>query len=297
MKALFLINERSGLRRRYDVREVIRTHWPHQREHCNVEACGAKDELDRIIDNAARDGVEVVFAVGGDGTVHEIARRLIGKPLTLGIVPTGSGNGFARHLGLPMKPAAAIRSIGGMQKQIVDTAEVNGHPFIGVMGVGFDAWIADRFASSSVRGMRTYIFHGLGGAIRYRPQKYELVIDGVEHSVTALVVAVANASQYGNDARIAPEASIQDELLNVVIVRDPPLFALPFMIRRLFNSSIHRSPYITTLRGRDIVIRRSTGGPAHVDGEPIELGEELRVRVVPRSLNVLAPPLSSNRVP
>ena len=290
MKALFLVNERSGIRRSYDVREVIRTHWPHAREHCNVEACGSKDELDRIIDAAARDGIEVVFAVGGDGTVHEIARRLIGKPLALGIVPTGSGNGFARHLGLPMQPHAAMRSIATMQKQLVDTAEVNGRPFIGVMGVGFDAWIAGRFASSKIRGMRTYIREGLGGAITYRPQKYELEIDGVSKSVSALVVAVANASQYGNDARIAPNASIQDELLNVVVIRDAPLLALPFMIMRLFGGSIHRSRYVTTLPGREIVIRRSASGLAHVDGEPIDLGDELRVRVVPHSLNVLAPP-------
>jgi diacylglycerol kinase (ATP) len=287
MNALFLVNERSGLRRSYDVRDVIRTHWPHER--CNIEACGPKEQLDDIIDAAARDGIEVIFAVGGDGTVHEIARRLIGKPLTLGIVPTGSGNGFARHLGLSMRPATVVRSIARLQKQTVDTAEVNGRPFIGVMGVGLDAFIADRFAASKVRGMRTYIREGIGSFMTYRPHDYELTIDGATRTVTATLIAVANSSQYGNSARIAPQASIQDELLDVVIVRDPPLIALPMMMTRLFSGSLHRSPHVLTVQGREVLIRREGTGPAHVDGEPLDPVGELRVRIRPRSLNVLVP--------
>jgi len=286
MNALFLFNERSGVRRGYDLRAVIREHWPHER--CDIESCGTKDDLDRIIGDAERAGVETIFAIGGDGTVHEVARRLIGKQLTLGIVPAGSGNGFARHLGLAMEPATLMRSIPALQKQTIDTAEVNGRPFIGVMGVGFDAFIADRFESSKVRGMRTYIREGLSAYATYHPQPYELTIDGVSQRVEAYVIAIANASQYGNNARIAPAASVQDGLLNVVIIRDAPLIAVPIMMMRLFSGSIDHSRFVTNLQGREIVVRRDSPAAAHVDGEPLVLPEELRVSVRPRSLNVLA---------
>lgn len=287
MNALFLVNERSGVRRSYDVRSVIKRHWTEER--CNIEGCSSKEDLDRIIDDASRAGVEVIFAVGGDGTVHEIGKRLIGKPLALGIVPTGSGNGFARHLRLPMKPANLVRSIPALQRQTIDTAEVNGRPFIGVMGVGFDAHIADRFESSKVRGIRTYIREGLAAYSSYRPHRYELTIDGEQRPVEAYIIAVANSSQYGNNARIAPDASVMDGKLNVVIIRDAPLVAVPIMMLRLFTGSIHHSGFVTTLEATEVVIRRESSGAAHVDGEPLELPSELHVRILPRSLNVLVP--------
>jgi YegS/Rv2252/BmrU family lipid kinase len=287
MKVLFLVNERSGVRRSYDVRTVIRAHWRDER--CDIQGCSSKEELDRIIDDASRTGVEAIFAVGGDGTVHEIGRRLIGKSLALGIVPTGSGNGFARHLRLPMKPADLVRAIPSLERQTIDTAEVNERPFIGVMGVGFDAHIADRFESSKVRGIRTYIREGLTAYSTYRPHRYELTIDGAARPVEAYIIAVANSSQYGNNARIAPGASVTDGKLNVVVIRDAPLMAVPIMMMRLFAGSIDHSAFVTTIEAREVVIRRENSGPAHVDGEPLELPAELHVRIRPASLNVLVP--------
>ena len=287
MNALFLVNERSGARRTYDVRALIRTHWPHER--CNIEGCSSKDELDRIIDDAERAGIEAIFAVGGDGTVHEIARRLIGRQIALGIVPTGSGNGFARHLGLAIAPADVLRSAMSLRVTTIDTAEVNGRAFIGVMGIGFDAFIAERFASSTVRGMRTYIIEGVRGYAAYRRQDYELTIDGERQQVHAFVIAIANSSQYGNNAQVAPLASVQDGLLDVVVIRDAPLLGVPFMTARLFSGSFHRSRNVATVRGQEIVIRRTGAGPAHLDGEPVDLPSDLTVRIRPRSLNVLIP--------
>ncbi len=288
MNALFLINERSGARRRSDIRSVIRAHWPHDRSE--IAGCPDRtDDLDSVIEKAERDGVDVVFAVGGDGTVHEIARRLIGKTIALGIVPTGSGNGFARHLGLSIEPSDLLRSIADARVETIDTAEVNGHPFLGVMGVGFDAFIAERFASSTIRGMRTYIWEGLFGYASYRPHRYELTVDGVRRDEEAFVIAVANSSQYGNNARIAPLASLQDGLLDVVIIQNVSLLGIPEMMARLFSGSIHRSRNVTTVQGKEIIVRRDATGPAHVDGEPLVMPEELRVAIRPRSLNVLVP--------
>ena len=287
MKALFLVNPRSGTRRDYDMAEVIRgaCDWL---EH-DVRPCGSLEALDGVIAEAEREGFDVVYAVGGDGTVHEVAKRLVGTRLALGILPTGSGNGFARHVGLPSGPRQSLLACRGGRIETIDTAEVNGHPFVGVMGLGFDAWVADRFASSTTRGLQTYLRVGLRGYATYRPEEYAVTIDGAETRGTAFILAVANSSQYGNDARIAPLASLQDGLLDVVTIRSASLWRAPSMIIRLFNGTFHRSAGVHCVQGREITIRRAAPGPAHLDGEPLTLPETLHVRVRPRSLRVLVP--------
>jgi YegS/Rv2252/BmrU family lipid kinase len=230
-----------------------------------------------------------VFAVGGDGTVHEVAKRLIGTELALGVVPMGSGNGFARHVGLPIAMQASLAVCGEGRIVTIDTATVNGAPFLGVMGLGFDALVAHRFAEQSTRGLRTYVNEGLSAFARYRPEEYEIEIDGRRTSRRAFVVAVANSSQYGNNARIAPIASLQDGLLDVVTVADVSfLSALPLLVR-LFTGTIHRSSRARVAQGKHIRIRRDAPGPAHLDGEPVDLPAQLDVHVVPSSLRVLVP--------
>lgn len=286
MKALFVVNRRSGVKRRRDPLDLIR-------EHCRLEfetfECELKDDLDSLVPRARTGGVDVVFAVGGDGTVHEVAKRLIGTTLIMGIVPAGSGNGLARHLGIPMKIRDALTACRDQKVAIIDTARVNGMPFIGTMGVGFDAWVAEAFASSGVRGLATYIRVGVGGFFKYEPEVYQLTIDGQPLQQRALLIAVANASQYGNNARIAPLASLQDGLLDVVLLDRPPLWRIPIAAARLFGGTIHRGSGVTMLRGRNIEIQRPSPGPAHLDGEPVSLPERLTIEIVPQSLRILLP--------
>lgn len=282
MKALFIVNERSGKKRGFDVTEIIRSSTAFDMQ---VLPCGRKEDLDAMIDGAERDGVDVVFAVGGDGTVHETAKRLIGRKPALGILPIGSGNGFARHIGLPLGPAAAIEAVRGGRIETIDTAEVNGHPFLGVMGIGFDAVVADRFATSTVRGFETYVKEGLRVFAEYQCGEYE--IDGEKHR--AFLIAIANSSQYGNNARIAPLASLQDGLLDIVIVHDLSVLALPILLARLFTGSLHRDGSVTMLQRKEVHIVRPAEGPGHLDGEPFALPRELHVRIVPRSLRLLVP--------
>jgi diacylglycerol kinase (ATP) len=286
VKSLFVVNESSGARRSFDVREVIRAAMTDPFE---IVACGAKEDLVSIVDRAEREGFDVVYAVGGDGTVHETAKRLIGRRPALGILPIGSGNGFARHIGLPLDPARSLRSCNGARVVIIDTAEVNGEPFLGVMGIGFDAVVAERFAVSEVRGLKTYVREGLLAFRRFRAEEYEIAIDRQTVRQRAFVVAVANSGQYGNNARIAPLASLQDGLLDVVIVNDAPMLRSLLLLPRLFRGTLHRAADVQMLRGREIVIHRRGAGPAHLDGEPYVLPAELHVRVVPRSLKVLVP--------
>jgi YegS/Rv2252/BmrU family lipid kinase len=278
VKALFVVNRRSGARRRDDVVSTIHKLW--RWEHDLVE-CGAPEDLDALIS----DRFDVIFAVGGDGTVHEVAKRLIAKPIALGIVPTGSGNGLARHIGLPIDVRRALNVCGDGRVETIDTATVNGRPFIGTMGIGFDAWIAEAFATRGARGFRTYFRVALGGIWSYEPQTYELTIDGERRSESALLIAIANASQYGNNARIAPMASLQDGVLDVVIVARRSVRAAA----RLFSGKLHGAPNVTMLRAKRIDIRRPQADAAHLDGEPVTLPESLTIEIVPRSLRILLP--------
>ncbi len=278
MKALFVVNRRSGVKRRDDVIAVIRETcaWEHE-----IAECDRKEDLDAIV----REPFDVIFAVGGDGTVHEVAKRLIGRSQALGIIPVGSGNGLARHLGLPINARRALRACGSERVETIDTATVNGIPFIGTMGIGFDAWIAEAFATRGARGLRTYVRVGLGGLFKYAPETYEMEIDGERMQQRALLIAIANASQYGNNARIAPVASLQDGLLDVVIVERASLAAAA----RLFTGSLQHARGVTMHRGRHIEIRRPAAGPAHLDGEPVTLPQTLTIDIVPRSLRILLP--------
>jgi diacylglycerol kinase (ATP) len=272
--------------RRFDVASMIRQHFTSA---FDIVSCERKEDLDGILEEAVRSSFEVVYAVGGDGTVHEIAKRLVDKPLALGILPTGSGNGFARHLGIPREPRASLRASAGADIVAIDTAEMDDNRFVGVMGLGFDAVIAERFANAGTRGLRTYLRVGAQAFKTFQPEEYEIDVDGTRITRRALVVVVANSGHYGNNARIAPQASVTDGLLDVVIVDDFPLAAVPFMMLRLLNGSFDRSRRVTTLQGREITIRRSSSGPAHLDGEPLTLSESIRVRVKTRSLRVLVP--------
>jgi len=286
VKALFVVNERSGRKRNFEINDLIRRTAPFEHE---IVPCAEKEAMNAIVDRAEADGFDVVFAVGGDGTVHETAKRLIGREPALGIFPIGSGNGFARHIGLPVDPARTLGACRGGRIVTIDTAEVNGHPFVGVMGIGFDAVVAERFASSNVRGLETYVKVGLRALAEFHAEEYEITCAGETRREKAFVIAIANTGQYGNNARIAPLASLQDGLLDVVVVSDFNLLTAPLLLARLFQGTLHRAGGVTTTQCPEVRVQRPAAGPAHLDGEPFPLPAELHVRIVPRSLRLLVP--------
>jgi YegS/Rv2252/BmrU family lipid kinase len=286
LKALFIVNERSGKKRAFDVAQVIRDTAAFEHE---ILQCARKEDVDAMIDRAEAEGFDVVFAVGGDGTVHETAKRLIGRKPALGILPTGSGNGFARHIGLPLDPALTLGAYPSARIVTIDTAEVNGMPFLGMMGIGFDAVVADRFASSTVRGLETYVKEGLRAFAEFHAEEYVVTCAGETKNERAFVMAIANASQYGNNARIAPLASLRDGLLDVVIVHDLSVFRVPMLLARLFQGTLQHAAEVSMVQCTDVRITRPAAGPAHLDGEPVSLPQELHVRVVPQSLRLLVP--------
>ncbi|HWP99346.1 MAG TPA: diacylglycerol kinase family protein, partial [Vicinamibacterales bacterium] len=236
----------------------------------------------------------LVIAWGGDGTVNEAAQALAHSVTALGLVPAGSGNGFAVELGIPRQPARALRGAVSWPPRRIDAGRLDGRFFVNIAGAGFDGLVARRFQAHGRRGALPYLTIGLAAGLGYRPRRYRVELDGTVLEGRALLVACANGRQYGNGAAIAPRACFADGLLDVVFVDSRPfvvdLLRLPF----LFLRAADRVFGVRTRRARRVSIEADEPVDLHVDGEPVEPARRAAVEVLPGALRVAAPPLRTS---
>lgn len=230
---------------------------------------------------------DICIAVGGDGTINEVASAMVGSGKHMGIVPFGSGNGLARSLGIPINDKKAILKLNRLNSTCIDTGELNEKKFFNMAGIGFDAHISALFAKGVKRGLRGYVKTTLSEISNYQSQHYRLEIDGKIYERDAFMISIANSSQFGNNAYISPFASLKDGLLDVCVIRPFPLYQFPALGYRMFSKSTHRSKYVEIIRGKEIRIWRGAEGAVHLDGEPVLLGNELNVIIKPLSLSLL----------
>ncbi len=238
----------------------------------------------------ARDAeADIVVAVGGDGTVSEVAQGLVGTDKVLGIIPCGSGDGLAFHLGLSRNPLKALRTIQDGASETMDYGRVDGRPFFCTSGVGLDAEVAWEFASAGKRGLWTYISLAWKIWQHFKPETYKIDVDGRTLSVPAVFVTVGNANQWGNQARITSLASVQDGLLDVTVVAPFHTWEIPVLATKLLDGRAHTSRRVTLLRGKRVTVVREKEGPAHYDGDPCLKGKEIHYEIVPAALHVRVP--------
>ncbi|MGE5424270.1 MAG: diacylglycerol/lipid kinase family protein, partial [Syntrophothermus sp.] len=235
------------------------------------------------------EGAGVVVAVGGDGTVNEIGQALVGTSVAMGIIPAGSGNGLARHLKIPFTFEKAIRVLNQGKIHAIDTATINDRVFLNVAGVGYEAFVAKKFARASKRGFFTYFRIVTNEYPGYKPKKYVLTIDGKKIIRRALTISFANSNQWGNNASVAPQASVDDGYIDLCIIRRIPLLKLPFLVPLLFIRTFHKTHYIEIIRVKEVTIERKKGKSIHFDGDPFQMGEILEMKINPLSLNVIIP--------
>jgi len=283
----FFINPVSGRGDWYRIMKRIRN-------YCRKNGCipefyftGDDEKIREVLDRKEREGAKVVFAVGGDGTINQMARLMVGRDLVLGIVPAGSGNGLAGHLGIPRHPRKALQVLEDPQIEEMDYARINGIPFFTTAGVGFDAEVTRHFNQGPRRGLIGYVESILKVVQRYKPEKYEIEYDGKKKVVNAFLVTFANASEYGNGAFIAPEADTSDGYLDVSVLKPFPVTAVPGLLIRLFTKRINRSKYVETLRVRNLRVVKDRPGSLHFDGEGHSHDGEIEVSTIPRKLKVL----------
>lgn len=287
---LFIVNPISGVKKKTSVLKQIEngieaTLFTY--EIVLTEYAGHAAELAK---KAAEEGVDIVVAVGGDGTVNEVARSLVHSNSALGIIPRGSGNGLARHLQIPMDVKKALKIINQASIQCLDYGKINGQPFFCTCGVGFDAFVSLKFAESGKRGPLSYVENTLREGLRYQPDTYTIETENGVTKHKAFLVACANASQYGNNVYIAPNASMSDGLMDIIIMEAFNTIESPQIILQLLNKTIDTNSHVKTIQAKKVRITRSTNGVAHCDGDFFMTGDTIDVELIQKSFNVVVNP-------
>lgn len=232
---------------------------------------------------------DIVIAVGGDGTINNVAKYLINTGIIFGIIPQGSGNGLARHLHIPMDNQKALALINQLNYRTIDTGMANDHFFINVAGAGFDAHVSWLFANAPKRGFWSYSKITLKEFAAYAPRKYEITIDGKSFTQEAFIICVANGSQYGNNAYIAPDAKLSDGLFDISIIKPFKTFQMPRLGIEMFAKKFGHSPLVDCYRGKEIIIKRPFPEVFNIDGEPVDMESEINIKLLKQSLKIIVP--------
>ena len=234
-------------------------------------------------------GTDIILAVGGDGTINEVARAMLHTEATLGIIPVGSGNGLARELSIPLEVQKALEVVKTGKTIAIDYCKANDEVFFCTCGIGFDASVSMRFSKEKHRGPIVYAKTAITEYFRFRPEMCEIIMGDEVISGKTFLVACGNASQYGNNAFIAPNASIQDGYFDVSVLKPiNPLDVGPVVVQ-LFTKQLKKNHKFEAYRTQNMIIRREKPGVMHIDGEPIIMDREIHIQSFPQGLNVLIP--------
>ena len=288
-KVCLIINPVSGTESKKNIPEEVAAAFDQKKYDVIIRITGYPDHATEIAREAVKNRFTYVLTAGGDGTVNEVAKALVHSETTLGIIPFGSGNGLARELGIPMDSEKAIDIILKGNRRTIDYGVANDHIFFCTCGFGFDAFISDRFAEEKKRGPLGYVRNILESAVDFKSEEYELTYDEGTITERAFVLTCANASQYRNEAYIAPGASMDDGKMNVSLLKPLHALEIPQTTLQLFTKNIDKNSKMTTLITQKLTIKRTRAGMMHVDGEPVETEKEIAVKIVPGGLRVFAP--------
>lgn len=288
-RAMLIINPISGTGKKKGLPEMVEQKMTSLGYALDIRFTTGRGDATRLAREAVDKGFTAVLAAGGDGTVNETAQALCGSTVALGIIPSGSGNGLARHIGIPVNARASLDVIAENNIVDCDFGTVNSRPFFCTFGVGFDAAVSHAFAKQSRRGLMSYMKSALSQYLNYKPETYTISANGKILTEKAFVIACCNASQYGNNAYVAPDASIRDGLLDIVIIHQGSPIDTAMVGMDLFTGYINKNTLIHSFRAPSAVIYRNNEGPAHIDGEPMLLDDILDVKCHHSGLKIFVP--------
>jgi YegS/Rv2252/BmrU family lipid kinase len=281
----FVVNPFSGRKKNHQaIISLIENQLDKKKYQAKVIPTKAAGHATELAYEASEKQVPYIVAMGGDGTVNETAKALIGSKTALGIMPLGSGNGLARELGISMKPHKVIEAINNATVKPIDACYVNDIPFFCTAGVGFDAHCADVFSRLKGRGLLNYVRVGFQEFWAYQPLACNF--GGNDYQVFS--ITFGNARQFGNNAYIAPIASIDDGFIDCTLLNPLPVWQVPGIITKLFNKTIHESSYAEVYRGAKFKLKGQENLLIHYDGEPLRLDtDELTISIRQKSLHVM----------
>jgi len=287
----FIVNPISGIKNRYrdQFKNIVKNSLSAEKFETKIKYTKEAEHATKLAQKAVEEHYDIVVAVGGDGTINEIARVLMNTQTTLGIVPAGSGNGLARYMNLPLDPMKALRIIDQQKIKKIDAFMVNDHFAISIAGVGFDAEVAVEYAKNKGRGFKTYVNAALKQYFGYKPKEYIMYLDDKKIETKAFFISFANSDQFGYGAAVAPGAKISDGKLDVVVVKKLPVWSAPLTAVKLLNGNFHKSRFVENYRAKRIKLIRSNPGPVNIDGEAIEEKEVLNIKTYKKAINLIVP--------
>lgn len=285
-KIRFIVNPNSGTKNKNEIVSFIHEVFPQTDFYYEIKFTEYKGHATELATEAAKNNFYAVVAVGGDGSVNEVAKGLINSETALGIIPAGSGNGLARHLGVPIHYKEAVSFLIQTEVNKIDTATFNHYFFAGVAGIGFEALVAWKFATSKKRGLATYIKTIGQEWFRYKPINVFVKTEKETYRGKVFSLTIANSSQYGNNVVISPQSFVNDGLLEVVIIQKIKEYSVPGLLLALFRKKIHKRKQVKTIRATEINIEHQSA-IAHVDGEPVSINGPIQIRIFSKSLNVI----------
>ena len=293
-KLLAIINPISGTTKKKQIVDYFTNHIDRQQFEFKIVLTEYAGHASELVKWAIEHTYDYVIAVGGDGTINEVARSVIGSSLTMGIIPCGSGNGLARHLQIPLDMKLAIDVINEQHVECIDFGKINEIPFFCTCGVGFDAFVSLKFARSKKRGILSYLENTLREYLKYKPNTYTVRTGNNTQQYKAFLIACANASQYGNNAYIAPNASLTDGLMDVTILEPFTFMDVPALSFQLFSKHIDKNKHIKTFKCKELFIDLEHPSVIHFDGDPMEVEGPLKVELIEKGLNILVPTHPTN---
>lgn len=288
IKTLFIVNPFSGVGRQKGIEGYLAKQLDQSKFEYSLVYTERPHHATELCKDAINQDFNLVVAVGGDGTVNEVARPLVGTKIPMAIVPSGSGNGLARHLKIPIDPNKAIEVLNGFNTRKIDTVEVNDQFFVSIAGVGFDAFVAKKFSGQKRRGFLKYAQIALGEYFNYSPKKFSITIGGKKFEKRALFISIANSDQFGYNTSISPQAKIDDGMIDICIMKKIPMWKTIFLAPLLFSRKIDRSSYLEIIRAREVDIKQKKKR-INLDGESVKMSKSLHFKVKPKSLNVIVP--------
>ncbi|NCI45317.1 diacylglycerol/lipid kinase family protein [Sediminibacterium soli] len=296
-KIVYLLNPISGTSKKDGLRKLIERETAAQEIHFEFVTTNAAGDYELLRDKVVHENITDVVMIGGDGTINQVTGALCHLPLRFGIIPVGSGNGLARAAGIPTKPQQALALIFAGKSQKIDAFRVNGHYSCMLSGIGFDAQVAHDFANKSTRGLVMYTQQSILNYFKAHPYQFEIVLDNFSFFTDAFFISIANSNQFGNNFTIAPQASLQDGLLDIVIVQKMNKAKLPFAILQQMRGNNRLQQLVEDMSRKNILyfqtpsitIRNLKHAPLHIDGEPRDTADEFRIEIEKDCFDLIQP--------
>lgn len=288
-RIVFIVNPRAGTNLQRNIRNSVESQLDHKKFVYGIWHTESAGHALDLVQKAKDEHYDIVVAVGGDGTVNEVASALIDTDIAMGIIPAGSGNGLAMHLGYGRDLNKAVHKLNSAQIRCIDYGTLNGKPFFNVAGIGFDGLVSNMMKESKNRGFIPYFFKSVEAGLSYTARHCRIETEDRLFEGKFFAIAIANGPMYGYNFQIAPDARLDDGLFTVVLLKDAPRWQYFAALPASLNGKIYDAEFVEHFTAKSVVITSKGKNYVHIDGEGLIIEDELRFEVKPRALNILMP--------